>query len=170
MTRTLRSSVPLLLLAVLAVLGVLAVTSAPGRADRLKASSRIRDLRGRMQYEVRAAPPAAILDSLTAAAAGHGYDLVARDPARLRIQLEKPATLGEVGAMGWKFENTERKRILIELADVKRRPDRRLMVGAILLVQNPGAENELDQDMGRVEPYRAELRAILDHGRAVFGP
>jgi len=111
-----------------------------------------------------------VLDTLTAMAAAHGYVLVARDPARLRVRLEKPATLGEVNAAGWTFQDTERKRMVFELADVKHQPDRRAVVGTIQLVQNPGAENELDQDMGKTEPYRAELRAVLRHASVVFAP
>jgi hypothetical protein len=123
-----------------------------------------------MQVELRADAEPVLLDSLVTAAAARGYVLVARDADRERIRLERPATLGEVGALGWQFEDTERKRLEFELVAVKRHPEEVAIVGTITLVQNPGTVPEKEEDMGRQEPYRRELRAILQGARAAVGP
>lgn len=149
---------------------VLALWAVPVVAAPSRPSSRIRSLAGRIEITVRADAAPAVLDSLAAAATRLGYEVVSNDAAGMKLRLEKPATLGEVGPLGWKFEGTERRRLDFEAARVKRRPDRLLVAGAITLVSNPGATDEKDQDMGKLQPYRDELKALLEQARTTFGP
>jgi len=148
------------------------LTLAPpaGHAAPERASSRMRTLAGRMTVEVPADAEGVVLDSLVHAAAARGYALVSQDPEKMRVRLEKPATLGEVGALGWKYQNTERRWLDFEVVMVKHQPDRLAVVGAITLVQNPGAVDERLEDLGKQEPYRRELRAVLQQVRGELGP
>src|SRR4051812_47412540 len=93
----------------LATTVALAVVAPAAFAAPDRASSRMRALPARMTVQVRAEAADAVLDSLVNASYARGYALVYRDPARMRVRMEKPAMLGEVGALGWKYEDTERR-------------------------------------------------------------
>jgi hypothetical protein len=151
-------------------IALLVVLAVPAGAAPSKPSSRIRALAGRIEVPVRADSAPAALDSLALAAARLGYELAELDREELRLRLEMPATLGEVGPLGWKFEGTERKRLDFELARAKKPAGRLLLVGAIRIVQNPGATDEVAEDVGKQQPYRNHLKGLIDEVRPHFWP
>jgi len=161
MTRSLQSTFLLLLALTLAP----PADSAPSRA-----SSRMRALSGRIQVQVRADAQPVLLDSLTAAAVRLGYELVGRDDKNLRLRLGIPAELGEVESFGWDYQGTESKQLAFEIIAVSKRPDLLAVVGAITLVQDPGAADEQRADLGKMDPYRGELKALLEGVRTLFSP
>jgi hypothetical protein len=149
--------VPLLLLA------ALAAATPPTRSDAAasRASSRIRDLRGRMEVQVGTTDEAVLIDTLEAAALRQGWELLSRDVEDARLRFEKIPTAAEVAVHGWTFEGTERKRLDVEIVTVKRRADRLAVVAAVTLVRNPSGIGEQVVDLGRRQPDRSALKALL---------
>jgi hypothetical protein len=160
MDRRFLPALPSLLIAVLA-----AASIGPGPASvdaaGSKASSRIRDLAGRIEVQVATTDETLLMDSLEAAAARQGYELITRDVEDARLRFEKPATAAEVAVHGWSYEGTERKRIDVEIVQVKGRADRLAVVAAVTLVRNPSGIGEQVADRGKRQPDRDALKALL---------
>jgi hypothetical protein len=160
MTRSAMQAV-LLLLAVFVV--VPSAVAAPSRA-----SSRMRNLSGRMEVVVGAVDEAAILDSLSVRASRLGYAVADRDSDDVRLRLEKPAVLAEVAPLGARFEGTEQKRLLFEVVRAGKSTGRLKVIGALTLVSNPGATGQSDRDLGKQQPFRDELKSLMEGIRATF--
>lgn len=159
-----RSAMQMVLLVLAAFVVVPAAVAAPSRA-----SSRMRNLSGRMDVVVGAVDEAAILDSISVRASRLGYAVAERDTDDVRLRLEKPAVLAEVAPLGARFEGSEQKRLRFEVVRVDGRPAGRLrVIGALTLVTNPGAADQGERDMGKVQPFRDELKRLLEGIRAAF--
>jgi hypothetical protein len=158
-----RSSMQVVLLLLAAFVVVPAAVAAPSRA-----SSRIRALAGRMEAVIRAGDEAAVLDSLTVRAARLGYALAERDSDDVRVRLEMPAVAGEVTPLGARFEGTERKRLRFEVVRAGPPAGRLRVVGALTLVTNPGATDQDERDLGKRQPFRDELKGLMEGIRASF--
>ena len=140
---------------------ILALAAAAADAAPSRASSRIRAYKGLMKAEVAGGAEAAVLDSLASAAARAGYTQVSRDDEKLRMRWERPATAEEVAPAGWTFGSTERRRLQFEVVQAKN--GRLEIVAATTLVANPNALDEKEKDLGKLQPFRDELKAMLDH-------
>jgi len=159
-----RSAMQMMLLLLAAFVVVPSAWAAPSRA-----SSRMRNLPGRMDVVVGPVDEQAILDTLSVRASRLGYAVAERDTDDVRLRLEKPAVLAEVAPLGTRFEGTEQKRLLFEVVRVDGRPAGRLrVVGALTLVTNPGAADQGDRDMGKRQPFRDELKSLMEGIRATF--
>jgi hypothetical protein len=168
MTRHRPRITALLLLA--ALIAAVAVASAEDAAVPKRASSRIRNLAGRMETFIRADAESVVLDSLAVRAILLGYAEVGADREDLKLMLEKPATVAEVAMLGGHPEGTEVKRLQFEVVRAKRPAGRLRVVGAITLVSNPGATGQVETDVGKRQPFRNELKALMDGIRATLGP
>jgi hypothetical protein len=144
-----------------------AALAEPAAAVPARASSRVRNYRDRIQVTVPHGPAAAVLDSLAAGAARAGFTQVTRDDAKLRMRWEKTATADEVAPVaGWSYEDTERRRLQFEVVRAKKPPGALTIVAVTSLVANPDAIDEKEKDLGKLQPWRDELKALLD--RVVF--
>jgi len=152
------------------ILGICILALAASAADAApsRASSRIRAYKGLMEVEVAGGAEHAVLDSLAAEAARDGYTQVSRDDEKLRMRWERTATAAEVAPAGWTVEGTERRRLQFEVVGAK---DGRLKIAAVTsLVSNPNALDEKEKDVGKVQPFRDELKAMLDRVSRAFSP
>ena len=87
----------------------------------------------------------------------------------LRLRLEEPATLEEVSVTGvTRLAGTERKRLQFEVVNAD--GNRLRILGVITLVTDPGATNEIEEDMGKRQPFRNELKALFQEIRAGLIP
>jgi hypothetical protein len=140
---------------------------APAPAAPAKASSRIRNYRDRIEVTVPHGPAAAVMDSLAAEALRAGFTQVTRDDAKLRMRWEKTATADEVTPIaGWSYEDTERRRFQFEVVRAKKPAGALTIVAVTSLVANPDAIDEKEKDLGKLQPWRDEMKALLD--RVVF--
>jgi hypothetical protein len=142
-------------------LGAAAADAAPSRA-----SSRIRAYKGLMEVEVAGGTGHAVLDSLAGEAARDGYTQVSRDDEKLRMRWERTATAEEVAPAGWAVEGTERRRLQFEVVAGKNGGLK--VVAVTTLVSNPNALDEKEKDVGKVQPFRDELKVMLDRVSAAF--
>jgi hypothetical protein len=142
----------------------LAVTAADAAPSR--ASSRIRAYKGLMEVEVAGGAEHAVLDSLASEAAGDGYTQVSRDDEKLRMRWERTATAEEVAPVGLTVEGTERRRLQFEIVGAKN--GRLEIVAVTSLVANPNAIDEKEKDVGKVQPFRDELKAMLARVSGAF--
>ncbi len=164
MTRNASGFLVLLLLTALGSAASAAAAEVPSRA-----SSRIRDLSGRMETFIRADAESVVLDSIAVRALLLGYAEVGSNPGDLRLRLEKPATMAEVTSLGGQYEGSEVKRLQFEVVRAKKPAGRLRVVGAITLVANPGATAQAEQDVGKRQPFRNELKALIEGIRASLG-
>lgn len=151
-----------------ALLLLAALSSAAAAAEvPSQASSRIRNLAGRMETFIRADAESVVLDSIAVRAILLGYAEVGTDHDHMRLRFEQPATMAEVTALGKDFAGTEVKRLQFEVVRAKP-PGRLKVVGAITVAANPGAA-ELEQDVSKRQPFRNELKALLEGIRKSLG-
>jgi len=147
---------------------ILALAASAAGAAPSRASSRIRAYKGLVEVEVAGGAEHAVLDSLAGEAARDGYTQVARDDEKLRMRWERTATAAEVAPAGWTVEGTERRRLQFEVVEAK---DGRLKIVAVTsLVSNPNALDEKEKDVGKVQPFRDELKAMLERVSRAFSP
>jgi len=145
---------------------ILALAASAADAAPSRASSRIRAYKGLMEVEVAGGAEHAVLDSLAGEAAREGYTQVSRDDEKLRMRWERTATAAEVAPAGWTVEGTERRRLQFEVVEAK---DGRLKIVAVTsLVSNPNALDEKEKDVGKVQPFRDELKAMLERVSRAF--
>jgi hypothetical protein len=154
-----------------AVLLLLAALSSAAAAAEVpsQASSRIRNLAGRMETFIRADAEAVVLDSIAVRSILLGYAEVGTDRDNMRLRLEKPATMAEVTSLGRSYEGTEVKRLQFEVVRAKKSPGRLRVVAAITLAANPGTA-EFEQDVSKRQPFRNELKTLMDGIKKSFGP
>ena len=148
---------------------LLTVLAGPAAAEvPSQASSRIRNLAGRMETFVRADAESMVLDTIAVRAILLGYAEVGTDRDNMRLRFEKPASMAEVTALGRNYEGTEVKRLQFEI--VRGKPTGRLkVVGAITVAANPGAA-ELEQAVSKRQPFRNELKALMNGIKKSLGP
>ena len=146
-----------------------AALPAPAAAAPSSASSRMRSFAGSMEIVVPAMVEPYVLDSIAVNAIRSGYALVSSDREHLRLRLEEPATLEEVTVIGaTRLAGTERKRLQFEVVNAD--GNRLRILGVITLVTDPGATNEIEEDMGKRQPFRNELKALFQEVRAGLIP
>ena len=151
---------------ILASLIVLAF-ALPAVAAPSGASSRIRAYQARFETVVGGEDQLAVLDSLGAEAERAGFRLLSRDEEKLRLLYEKPATAKEVAAAtNWTVASTEVRRLQFEVVEDKN--GRLKIVSVTSFVQNPRALDEKEKDVGKLQPWRDEMRAMLDRVKRVF--
>ena len=139
----------------------------PADAAPSRASSRIRAYEGRFETVIAGGAETAVLDSLAAEAARAGFTLVSRDDEHLRMRWEKPATAEEVSAAtGWSVGSAEVRRLQFEV--VENKGGRLKVVSVTSFVQNPRAIDEKEKDVGKLQPWRDEMRAMLDRLKRWF--
>src|SRR5688572_6749402 len=143
----------------LILLGMLLVPPAETQAE----TSRLKFFKGRFRATIEGATREAVLDSLTTASLRHGYELLSRKTNR--VVLDKEASLAESRLEGGEAVSSARKRLWFEATKPSQQGIR--VLGAIELVVNPGA-GQRTLNLGRMHPYRDELRAILDEVVAGF--
>jgi hypothetical protein len=163
MTRLASTAVFLLLLAASGLL-------APALAAPSRVSSRMRSLANRMETAVRADAESVALDTIAVRALRLGYELVSSDREHMRLRLEKPATLAEVGGLGRSFEGSERKRLDFEVVRGRQPGGRLRVIGALTLVVSPGATGQVELDLGKRQPFRNELKTLIGDIRMALGP
>ena len=145
---------------------ILALAAAAADGAPSRASSRIRAYKGLMEVEVAGGAESAVLDSLAGEAARAGYTQVSRDDEKLRMRWERTATAEDVAPAGWAYESTQRRRLQFEVVEGK---NGHLGIAAVTsLVANPNALDEKEKDLGKVQPFRDELKAMLDRVRGAF--
>ena len=145
---------------------ILALGAAAANAAPSRASSRIRAYKGLMEVEVPGVAEHALLDSLASEAARAGYTQVSRDDEKLRMRWERTATAEEVAPAGWTFEGTERRRLQYEVVEGKSGGLK--LVAVTSLVSNPNAIDEKEKDLGKLQPFRDELKGMLDRVKSAF--
>ena len=163
MTRRTSRTILLLLSAALSV-------SVAAQAAPRQASSRLRNLAGRMETMVPADAEPVVLDSIAAVALRRGYALVTADREHVRLRLEKPATLAEAAVLGGTHEGNEVKRIDVEVLSGKAAAGTLRVVAAMTIVRNPGATSQGELDVGRRQPFRNQLKALLADVKRAFRP
>jgi hypothetical protein len=156
------------LAAALAALSLSAVLSTSARAD-FEASSRIRDIEGRREITIATIATDTVLDTLAARGTRQGYALADLDREDARLVLEKPADVGEAALLRTPPDGTERIRLRFEIVRPEKKKNGVAVVGAILLVSNPGSSGELMMDLGKRDPYRDHLKFWLSGLQATFG-
>jgi len=145
---------------------ILALAAAAADAAPSRASSRMRAYKGLMEAEVSGGAEHAVLDSLASEAARAGYTQVTRDDEKLRMRWERTATAEEVAPADWTYEGTERRRLQYEVVTGKNGGLK--VVAVTSLVSNPNAIDEKEKDLGKLQPFRDELKAMLDRVSAAF--
>ena len=147
---------------------VLLTLAVPALAVPGRASSRIRNYRDRFEVVV-GGPAGMVLDSLAAEAARAGFTQVSRDDVKLRMRWEKAATPEEVEPVAnWTYEDTERRRFQFEIAQAKKPAGAFTIMAVTSLVANPDAIDEKEKDLGKLQPWRDEMKAILARVQAAF--
>jgi hypothetical protein len=157
---------PFALVFALAILTGLAGSNA--LADS-KASSLIRDIAGRREVRLATASAGAILDSLVARGTAQGDSLIDLDREHGRLVLERTMAVDEASVLRTPPDGTERVRLRFEVVQPGRAGPPLTVVGAILLVTNPGAAGEQIVDLGKKQPYRNELKAWMSGLQESFG-
>ena len=143
------------------VLSVVPAQAAPSRA-----TSRIRAYQGRFETVVSGEDQLAVLDSLGAFAERAGFLLKSRDEARLRLLYERPASAEDVARVGWTVASTEVNRLQFEVVEGKNGTLE--IVSATTLVQNPRAIDEQEKEVGRLQPWRNQMKALLQRIKRAF--
>jgi len=145
---------------------ILALAASAADAAPSRASSRMRAYKGLMEVEIGAGDEHAVLDTLASEAARAGYTQVSRDDEKLRMRWERTATAEEVAPGGWTVEGTERRRLQFEVVEAK---NGGLKIAAVTsLVSNPNAIDEKEKDVGKVQPFRDELKSMLERVRGAL--
>ena len=153
------------MLRILSGLIVLAL-AVPADAAPSRASSRIRAYQGRFETVVAGGDEVAVLDSLGAFAERRGFILRSRDGEKLRLLYERPAVAEEVARVGWTVASTEVTRLQFEVVAGKNGTLE--VVSVTSLVQNPNAIDEKEKDVGKVQPWRDEMKGMLDRLKRAF--
>lgn len=153
------------MLRILTGLIVLAL-AVPAIAAPSRASSRIRAYQGRFETLVAGGDETAVLDSLGALAERRGFILRSRDEEKLRLLYERPAAAEEVARVGWTVSSTEINRLQFEVVEAK--GGKLTVVSVTSLVQNPNAIDEKEKDVGKVQPWRDEMKGMLDRLKRAF--
>lgn len=138
----------------------------PADAAPSRASSRIRAYQGRFETVVAGEDQVAVLDSLGAMAERAGFVLKSRDEEKLRLLYERPATAEEVARVGWTVASTEVNRLQFEVVEAKN--GKLEIVSVTSLVQNPRAIDEKEMDVGKLQPWRNEMKAMLERVKRAF--
>ena len=133
-------------------------------------SSRMRSLSGRMETSIRASAESVALDTIAVHATRFGYAVVKSDSEDVRLRLEKPATQAEVQMLGMSFEGSEQKRLDFEVVRGRQPRGRLRVIGALTMVTNPGATAQVERSLGKVQPFRNELKSLIDGIRKALGP
>jgi hypothetical protein len=146
---------------------IIVACAIPADAAPSRASSKIRSYQGRFETVVGGEDQLAVLDSLGALAERAGFLLKSRDENKLRLLYEKPATAEEVSAAtGWTVGDTEVQRLQFEIIEGKN--GRLEIVSATSLVQNPGTVGEQEKDVGKLQPWRNRMKALLERVKRAF--
>ena len=150
---------------ILLALIVLAL-AVPADAAPSRASSRIRAYQGRFETVVAGEDQLAVFDSLGAAAERAGFVLISRDEENLRLLYERPALAEEVARVGWTVASTEVNRLQFEVVEGKK--GNLKVVSVTSLVQNPRGIDEKEKDVGKLQPWRNEMKALLERVKRAF--
>ncbi len=153
------------MLRILVALTVLAC-ALPAVAAPSRASSKIRAYQGRFETAVAGEDPLAVLDSLGALAERAGFLLKSRDQEKLRLLYERPAAAEEVARIGWTVSSTEVNRLQFEVVEGKK--GNLEIVSVTSLVQNPRALDEKEKDVGKLQPWRDEMKGMLERMKRAF--
>lgn len=153
------------MLRILIVLAV-ALSAVPAQAAPSRASSKIRAFQGRFETIVSGEDQLAVLDSLGAFAERAGFLLKSRDEAKLRLLYERPAPAEDVARVGWTVASTEVNRLQFEVVEGKN--GTLTIVSATSLVQNPRAIDEQEKDVGKLQPWRNQMKALLERMKRAF--
>ena len=145
---------------------IVLVFALPADAAPSGASSRIRSYQGRFETIVSGEDQLAVFDSLGAEAERAGFRLLSRDEKKLRLLYERPAVAEEVARVGWTVSSTEVNRLQFEVVEEKE--GRLRIVSVTSLVQNPRALDEKEKDVGKLHPWRDEMKAMLERVKRAF--
>lgn len=152
------------------VLLALGLMSTAAAADVPKqASSRTRNVEDHLVVHLTRGTAASVLDTLTARLKRGGYAVVSRDDEKLRLTVERPATLDESNLISDTYEGSERIRLRFEVTRPKDDETGHRVTGTIQFVANLNAVNENLVDLGKRQPYLNEIRAFLRGLTADFG-
>jgi hypothetical protein len=138
----------------------------PADAAPSRASSRIRAYQGRFETVVAGEDQVAVLDTLGAMAERAGFVLRSRDEEKLRLLYERPAAAEDVARVGWTVASTEVNRLQFEVVEAKN--GKLEIVSVTSLVQNPRAIDEKEMDVGKLQPWRNEMKAMLERVKRAF--
>jgi len=133
------------------------------------ASSRTRNVEDRLEVHIARGTAATVFDTLSARLRRGGYALVSRDDEKLRLTVERPATLDETHLLSDTYEGSERIRLRFEVTRPKDDETGHRMTGTIQFISNLNAVNEKLVDLGRRQPFLNEIRAFLRGLTADFG-
>ena len=148
---------------------LLAITS-PGGAAPNEASSRVRNIKGKIETTVPASAESVLVDSITVIAFRNGWELLSSDKQTLRVRFEKPATAAEVATLVSTVDGNELKRVGFEVVTNKKKPETLKVIGVMLVVADAGSVGQSDVDVGKRQPFRNELKALLAEIKATFEP
>jgi hypothetical protein len=138
----------------------------PADAAPSRATSKIRAYQGRFETVVAGEDQGAVLDSLGAFAERAGFVLISRDEEHLRLLYERPAVAEEVARVGWTVSSTEVNRLQFEVVAGKN--GHLEIVSVTSLVQNPRALDEKEKDVGKLQPWRNEMKGMLEREKRAF--
>jgi len=138
----------------------------PANAAPSRATSKIRAYQGRFETVVAGGNELAVLDSLGAFSERAGFVLRSRDEEHLRLLYERPAVAEEVARVGWTVSSSEVNRLQFEVVEGKN--GRLEIVSVTSLVQNPRALDEKEMDVGKLQPWRNEMKGMLERVKRAF--
>lgn len=133
------------------------------------ASSRTRNVEDRIAVHLARGTAATVFDTLSARLTRGGYTFVSRDDQKLRLTVERPATLDEAHLLSDSYEGRERIRLRFEVAQPKSDESGHRVTGTIQFISNLNAVNEKMVDVGKRQPYLDEIRAFLKGLQGDFG-
>jgi len=143
------------------VIGVSLVTWAAAQPPPKEASSRIRNAPDHFEEQVPWGSASEIFDTLAARVQRGGGTVSWRDDAKYRIEVERPATLGEARFLSGDVNGTERIRMRFEVTQPKKDEIGHHVTATVFLAQNSGATNEKAIELDNQVPYRDEMKAYL---------
>lgn len=146
----------------------LATVPLASRAE-FKASSRIRDIEGKREVTIATIATDTVLDTLSVRGVRRGYVLADLDREDARLVLERPADVGEASLLRTPPDGTERIRLRFEVVRPEKKKSGVSVIGAIVLISNPGSSGELMVDLGKRDPYREELKGWMSGLQTTFG-
>jgi hypothetical protein len=146
---------------ILLSLACLLATVAAAQPPPKNASSQIRDVPAHLSEEVQWGSASEIFDTLSARVQRGEGTVTWRDDAKYRIEVDRPATLGEARFLAQDVNGSERIRMRFEVTQPKKGEIGHRGTATVFLVQNPGATDEKAVGLDDQLPYRDEMRAYL---------
>lgn len=119
---------------------------------------------GTLRVTITQAPREEVLDSLVSRAVAEGYTLYRKK--NTSAVLLKEATLREVSLVGRPNDTAARRRLNFEV--YRRRTGGVRAIGTMEMVAGLGTVGEKAVRVDRQQPYRNELKAMLDQVRDAF--